>query len=113
MRGCGFNFENAARLIDSGYAATMRVMPLLKQQIQIRADSTILAAKRNKIKSYSNPNGIVFNNLSISGFNRKQNKFIEKSIFYHNKAFTLEQLRKRYFRLASEDKIKSLFGFKF
>jgi hypothetical protein len=30
-------------------------------------------------------------------------------LFYNKKPFTLEQLRKRYFRLASDDKIKNIF----
>jgi len=40
-----FNFNNAKRLIDSGYAATMRIMPLLKEKIRRSLDSETLKNK--------------------------------------------------------------------
>lgn len=103
-----FNFENAQRLIDSGYNATLRVIPLLKQQIQRQSDSSQLMKKRLEFKSYQNPNNILFNQINISGFNKKQINFINRCLFYRKESFTMQQLRKRYLRLASEDKIKSL-----
>ena len=37
-----FNFENAQRLIDSGYAATMRQMPEIKKHIKAQRESKAL-----------------------------------------------------------------------
>jgi NTE family protein len=104
-----FSFDDAQRLIDSGYAETMRKMPLLKKQISSRTDSIQQKISREKFKGFQNVDGIQFNDLKIEGFNEKQNSFISKSLFRNKQTFTLSQLKKRYFRLASEDKIKNMF----
>lgn len=104
-----FNFDDTQRLIDSGYAATMRAIPAIKRQITARADSLALQKKRERFKHYQQPNGMMFDNLSVIGFGKKESEFITKSLFFKRKPFTLEQLKKRYFRLASDDKIKNIF----
>lgn len=104
-----FNFENAKRLIDSGYTATMRAMPSIKKQVQRKSDPAEIAAKRKRFRLTQNPALIVFDTLSVIGYNNREVSFIRKSLFYKNQPFTLEQLKKRYFRLASDDKIKNIF----
>jgi NTE family protein len=104
-----FNFENAQRLIDSGYVATIRMIPEIKQKIQSRSDSVTLAKKRSIYKNFQRTSDILIDKVDVDGFDAKQSRFITKSLFYGNKPFTLEQLRKRYFRLVSDDKIKNVF----
>jgi NTE family protein len=104
-----FNFDNAQRLIDSGYYATLRAIPLIKKQIAQKKDSKELNERRKKFKEYQDLKKIVYNNLEVSGYNKNQTKFISKSLFFKNKPFTIDQLKKRYFRLASDDKIKNIF----
>ncbi len=104
-----FNFDNAQRLIDSGYAETVRKIPMIKQQITARTDSAKLEAGRQHFKNYQKLDNIRFNNLVVIGYNKKQTEFIAKSLFKNEKPFTLTQLKKRYFRLASDDKIKNIF----
>lgn len=104
-----FNFDNAKRLIDSGYAATMRAMPAIKKHINKLRDNKELNQKRAKFKSYSSTKNIVIDQVNIIGYNDRQAQFIRKSLIFNNKPFTLEQLKKRYFRLASDDKIKNIF----
>ncbi len=104
-----FNFDNAQRLIDSGYSATIRLIPLLKTKIQNKIDTTEIKLKRKNYTNLNDLNSVVFDKLEINGFNKKQKHFITKSLFYKEKPFTLEELRKRYFRLACDDKIKNLY----
>ncbi|MCE3228615.1 MAG: hypothetical protein K0S32_3166 [Bacteroidetes bacterium] len=104
-----FSFDNAKRLIDSGYAATIRSMPLIKKQIQRIQTKEELKKKRERFRNYQKVENIVFNDLKISGCNENQCSFIRKSLFYKQAPFTLKQLKKRYFRLASDDKIKNIF----
>ncbi len=104
-----FNFDDAQRLIDSGYYATLRNMPLLKKQIHRQVYSADLMLKRKLFTDYKNLDSAVFNNIQVTGFNKNQIKFINKSLFYKQKPFTLSQLKKRYFRLASDDKIRHIF----
>ncbi len=104
-----FNFDNAQRLIDSGYAATMRVLPKIKKNINNQVFEIDLNARRTAFKNYQKLDSITYNKLEIIGYNRNQSKFISKSLFYKEKNFTINQLKKRYFRLAGDDKIKNIF----
>lgn len=104
-----FNFDEIPRLIDSGYAATLRIIPALKKQIARQADNELLNKKREHFKIGLNTDSVVFNKVEISGVNDNTSKFIRKSLFFKNKPFTLTELKRRYFRLTSDDKIKSIY----
>jgi NTE family protein len=104
-----FNFDNVQRLIDSGYAATIRMIPDIKKQISSRSNAADMENKRQRFKNYQKVEGIKFTELEVTGLDKNQTRFVTKSLFFKNKPFTLEQLKKRYFRLASEDKIKNIF----
>lgn len=104
-----FNFDNIDRLIDSGYTATMRIIPLLKKQIAAQSNSSSLQAKRSRFAIFQKFEDVKYKQLEILGFNKKQETFITKSLLYKKEPFTLKQLKKRYFRLASDDKIRKLF----
>lgn len=104
-----FNFDDAQRLIDSGYAETIRKMPEILKQVTARSNSVSLSERRAEFKSYQSLDVIRFNKLEIYGYNPEQKEFITRSLFGDGKPFTLTQLKKRYFRLASDDKIKNIF----
>ena len=104
-----FNFEMAKRLIDSGYAATLRQIPEILKNISRRADTTSLHQKRKKFATYRHPEQILFKDIEVKGFNSKQGEYIRKSLVFRNEPFTLQQLRKRFFRISSNDKIKNLY----
>jgi NTE family protein len=104
-----FNFEDAKILIDSGYAATIRLIPQIKKQILKQSDSASLSLRRSRFKEYQKLDGITFTDMTVSGFDEKQDYFIRTSLFYQNRPFGLDQLKKRYFRLASDEKIKNMF----
>lgn len=104
-----FNFDNVQRLIDSGYASTMRIIPHLKTHIKQNSDTAALNKKRRVFASYQKFDDTKFVRLDIVGFNKKQESFISKSLFYKSEPFHLLQLKKRYFRLVSDDKIRKLF----
>lgn len=104
-----FNFNNAQRLIDSGYAATMRQMPAILAKIKRKSDPSVMEARRAVFRQKRNAEEVKIEGLEIVGVNEAQKQFIRKSIFYHNKPISIDQFRKRFFRLASDDKIKALF----
>ncbi len=104
-----FDFNKAQRLIDSGYASTMRLMPEIKKKITRLADGKALEEKRTRYKSYLNLQKTVIEKIEVEGFSPAQVRFITRSLYYGKKPFTLQLLRKRYFRLASEDKIKNIY----
>lgn len=104
-----FNFDEIPRLIDSGYAATVRLMPLIKMHVQRKADNEYLRKRRLEFSNSRNQDSILFNQVEISGVGKTASKFIENSIFLNRKTFSLAQLKRRYFRLTSDDKIKSVY----
>lgn len=104
-----FNFENAKRLIDSGYAATVRLLPTILAQTQRRSDSVSLSKKRLLYHNLQDPSQVKFTSLKISGLTPHQERFVRKSIFIGRDGITLNQLSKPYFRLASDDKLRNLF----
>ena len=104
-----FNFEYAQRLIDSGYAAGMRYIPEMRSKISRRADTALINASRRKLRSQAHPDLMQFSRIEVDGFTSRQTDFIRRSIFYGDTPLSLRQLRTRYFRLASDDKIKNMF----
>lgn len=104
-----FNFEKAQRLIDSGYAATVRQMPAILQQVKDFQNQEELAAKRAKFSAYHDNAGITINKVHVSGMNAKQRRYIEKNLFYKEQSFSLKQLKRRYFRLAADERFKSIY----
>jgi NTE family protein len=97
------------QLIDSGYAATIKAMPTIQAAIQRRVSSEEMAKKR---QAFTGPEKeLIFDKITITGVNPNQAYFIRKHIQTHNKPLALERLKKGYFRLAQDDKIKSLYPF--
>lgn len=102
-----FNFESAQRLIDSGYVSTMRRMPQIKQQVlNFETDST-LVKKRNAFREKSDNSKIIYDRVNVVGTNKKVQNFVEKSITKRRESFTMQQLKRQYFRMMSDEKIKS------
>ncbi len=101
-------FERLA-LIDSGYNATMRSMPKIKASVARRVTPAELEAKRARFKT--GEKDLVFENIKISGLNSNQTYFVNRSLSHRYAQIPLEKLKKEYFRLAQDDKIRSLYPF--
>jgi len=100
-----FSFYEANRLIDSGYTATINAIENLAQPVVQKNNSIQL--KRDHFNSKLLP--IIFDGISVSGVNSKQQQYLKKSIFSKNDSLSIEKLKKRYLLLSDDDKIKSLF----
>lgn len=104
-----FNFETAKRLIDSGYVATMRLMPQIKSHIINYQSSEDLAQKRKKFKEKSSSDKIVYSSVNVMSEDKKIAHFVKKSINNSGKDFTPKQLKRQYFRMMADEKIKSAY----
>ncbi|MCZ8283820.1 MAG: patatin-like phospholipase family protein, partial [Bacteroidia bacterium] len=104
-----FNFDNVERLIDSGYAATIRDMPRIKAQISAFSDPDSLAKKRSSFRNRIKSEQIVYNKLVVNSRDPKLRVFIHKSIFGRRDTLTLKQLKRQYFRMMTDEKIKSAY----
>lgn len=104
-----FNFESAQRLIDSGYVATMRRMPEIKAHISNYENALQLAQKRKAFKEKVSSTRMIYNKVIVKGVDAKMQKFVTKSITNKRDTFSLKQLKRQYFRLMADEKIKSAY----
>jgi NTE family protein len=104
-----FNFEKVSKLIDSGYAATVRNIPMILEQIKRRIDTAELAKKRSGLVVKYDEANFKFSKVNVSGLNAKQQKYVTRNLFYKEQDFSLKQLKRRYFRLAADDRFKSIY----
>lgn len=104
-----FNFEKAKRLIDSGYAATLREIPKIKAKLNRTTNAEEIKIHREKHISNYRDKQIVINKLELTGLNEKQKKYVSKNLFFKEKEFSLNQLKRRYFRLAADERLKSIY----
>jgi NTE family protein len=102
-----FNFNNVDPIIDSGYASTIRKMDLIKLYIERRTEPIELAARRKQFKE-KQPE-IIFDQIHIEGLNKKQSEYARKILRHKNKEVSLEDIKEGYFRLASDNRIKSIY----
>jgi NTE family protein len=102
-----FNFDHAQPVIDSGYVATIRSMPRIKAAVARRSTPEELARKRARFQV--SEKDILFDNISIEGVNPNQAYFVRKSLRKNTKPISLAKLKRSYFRLAQDDKIKSIY----
>ena len=65
-----FNFDNIQRLIDSGYAATIRRIPEIKKQMRVQIEAKDLQAKRLRFKDYQKLDGFIFHKVEVIGFKK-------------------------------------------
>ena len=100
-----FSFNEANRLIDSGYSATIKAVENLSPSF-VSKNNTI-KSRRENFNTKLLP--AIFDSISISGVNIKQQQYLKKSIFSNEKIVSIDKLRKRYLLLTDDDKIKSLF----
>jgi len=104
-----FNFESAQRLIDSGYVATMRRMPEIKAHIFNYENTLQLAQKRKAFKEKITSTRMIYNKVVVKGVDVKMQKFVMKSITNKRDTFSSKQLKRQYFRLMADEKIKSAY----
>lgn len=102
-----FDFENPQQLIDSGYASTIRKINEIKQSVSRRTTPEELNQKREAF--IKNQKEIKFDKIVVEGLNKKQSSYVEKNIFNHRINLTLPEMKRQFFKLASDDKIKNIF----
>jgi NTE family protein len=101
------DFDQAERYIDSGYQATIRHLPVIKQKIGRRLSPDSLNVKRLKFRNKDQ--ALMIDTLIIKGVNAKQSDYIRNKLNPAGKDLELREFRSRYFILMADDKIKFIF----
>lgn len=104
-----FNFDDVQRLIDSGYVATMRQMPQIKTHMINYENTFHLYEKRRAFREKSVASDIIYNKVIVKGVKDNMKKFVTKSITSKRDTFTLKQLKRQYFRMMADEKIKAAY----
>lgn len=104
----GLDFSKAKEMIDSGYYAAMRSMPDIKNRIQDRVSCEDLSERRNAFNAKSKP--FVFDRIVFEGFNHRQRKYMQHLFGINKESIRLNDLKKDYYKLVSEDYFKSVYA---
>ena len=103
-----FDFEKARIAILEGYIATIKVIDEIKEQIPRRISIDSLTVKRTEFKSRITSSKI--NKITVEGVSKNQASYIKNAlIFKHEDEIDFLTLKRRYFKLFADEKVKSLY----
>ncbi len=101
------DFDRYDELHDIGYNRTIQLMDSIKQRISRRSNYRILEKKRIDFKR--DMPEFKFRKIIINGTNEQQKKYIIRGFHANeNEVFNLEDLRRGYFRLLSDNMISEI-----
>jgi len=101
------DFAKVEALIDSGYNATIRQIPELKQKITSKRNKVQVELRRRDFHQKFDPYS--FYRMKLYGFTPEQEKFIGKLIDFESGPKTITQISKAYFQLVSEPYFKNVY----
>lgn len=103
-----FDFPKAKALIDSGYYATIKKIEEIKSKISERESKSDKNLKREDFHRKEKP--LIFGHINFHGYNSKQRRYIRKLFkFKEGNTLTIEEIKKGYFKMVSEDYFGSVF----
>ncbi len=101
------NFAPVAELIKRGYDATMADMVNIKKAISRRVKNEELTAKR-LVFNQRKPD-LVFSNVTVSGVNSQQKKYIERLFKSDNATFNLADIKRGYYKLVADETFETVY----
>ena len=102
-----FDFGNAEKIVQEGYDAAMKVMPQIKEAIKQRVSDSVLLQRRIAFRKNLKP--ILFDEIVVEGVSENQAKYIKSALLRKKEIIDIEELQKRYFRLAEDEKVKYMY----
>ena len=102
-----FDFRNPNPLIDAGYEAARLKLATFNANIKRSVLKVELDERRKKFMS-DRP-AVVVDNITINGVSERQAQYVKNILNARHKPVDIKELRAAYFRLVSDDNIKSLY----
>ncbi len=102
-----FDFNEIKEAIDSGYAATLRLIPSIQASIATRADTAAIQSKRFKLQHSSF--NVTIDKIFVYGVNAQQGDYIRAVLNPRNQCLNLQQLKEGWFTLVADDNQRYLF----
>ena len=103
-----FDFEKTRAAILKGYEETIKNMDSIKSMVSRRIDTNQLKRRRLQFLK-KNMEEIVISDIIVEGVKKREESYIISALKDKNKNLTLEELKPRYFRLITDDKIEFMF----
>jgi NTE family protein len=101
------DFSRTGLLADSGYAATLRMIPDIRKLVGDSVLPDAITARRNDFNSRKPP--LVFDSIIVTGLNKVQDGYVRKILKHGRKTVTLVELEHEYFRFIDEGFVKTIF----
>lgn len=101
------DFSLKTDFIDSGYVAANEMMPEILQRIQHREERSELLNRRFEFNR-KKPD-ILIDSIEINGLNKSQASYINKLLRKRSHVINLESVKKEYFKLIADNRIKDVF----
>jgi NTE family protein len=101
------DFSQTSLLADSGYAATLRKIPEIRELVHDSLTPDSLQERRTRFNSRKPP--LVFDSIYIKGLTKAQSGYLQQILKHGKKTITLAELHREYFRFVDEDFVKSIF----
>ncbi len=102
-----FNFESAKILIDSGYNATLKMIPEIRKYISSYRNKYEVQIKREGFKNTSK--NIIIKNIVVDASVVSTQRYVRHSLMNRKGDIDMNALKRNYFRLASDERIKFLY----
>lgn len=102
-----FEFVNAAAAIDSGYVSTIRSIQEIKRLVGREISNLDLQNKRMAFRAKCVP--LVVDEVKLEGIPKGQTQYVRELLGRKEKALSLSELQKSYFRVLADGSIKSLY----
>ncbi len=103
----GFDFAKARQLIDSGYSATLKLIPEIKAKISLRRTCDEVAAARNRFSNKTHP--LLIDNVELAGFNEGQKRYINRLFNHGRRPLYFNDVKSGYYRLVSESYFRTVY----
>lgn len=101
------DFSRIEEFIDSGYLHTMNKIELIESLIDRRSNSETLRKKR--LDFYKRKPVIVIDRINIYGLNHNETVYVNKHIRRKKALLTMADVKREYYKLIADDKIKSIY----
>lgn len=102
-----FDFDRIKTAIDSGYAATIRMIEDIRSRSGPPVNLEELKIKRRLFKKEFSP--VLIDHIEATGVSPKQEKYVRNILNYYNSCITLNEIRPNYFKLVTDKNIHSIF----
>lgn len=102
-----FDFYSTKAAIDSGYAATMRLMDEIKEKVARRIPVDELNDKRLLFLQKFKP--VLVDKINVIGVSEEQASYVKKILKNTDEPVRLKQLKPYYFKLVADENIRSMF----